>query len=296
MKVFLTGATGYVGEAVAGLLVAQGHTVVGLTRDPRSSRASALEDAGVRVVAGDVGDAASYRARLAAAEVVIHTVADGRRPVKGDERLFDELLALRAAGRAPHLVYTTGCSVYGAHSHPLLDESTPTDPDHPRARLEARLATSGLAHTIVRPAFVFGGDGRSSLLGRWLDEARDGVAVFYGDAAKVWSWVHVDDLARGYAAVVEHLAELDGEAFLLADDAPVAAREAYEACQRAFGRTGPVTHAPISEEAPVYQVFDRDEVVDSSRARRLLGWTPQAVTVAELIAAVPGRAATHPQL
>lgn len=296
MDVFLTGATGYIGEAVAELLVARGHTVVGLTRDPRSSRASALEDAGVRVVAGDVGDPGSYRARLAAAEVVIHTVADGRRPVESDEQLFAELLALRAAGRAPHLVYTTGCSVYGAHCHPLLDESTPTDPDHPRARLEAQLATSRLAHTIVRPALVFGGHGRSSLLGRWLDEARDGVAVFYGDARKVWSWVHVDDLARGYAAIVERLAGLDGEAFLLADDAPVAAMETYEACQRAFGRTGPVTRAPISEEAPVYQVFDRHEVVDSRKAQRLLGWTPRATSVMELVAALPGRTATHPQL
>ncbi len=296
METFLTGATGYVGEAVARLLVAQGHPVVGLTRDPRSPRASALGTAGVRMVAGDVGDPASYRARLGAAEVVVHTVADGRRPTESDELLLDELLALQEAGRAPHLVYTTGCSVYGAHTHPVLDERTPTDPDHPRAQLEARLGASGLAHTIVRPAFVFGGDGRSSLLARWLDEARDGVTVFYGDVEKVWSWVHVDDLARGYAAVLDHLADLDGEAFLLADDAPVGAMEAYAACQRAFGRTGPATHAPISDEEPVYRVFDRDEVVDSSKARRMIGWTPRAASVLELVAAVPGRPATHPQL
>jgi nucleoside-diphosphate-sugar epimerase len=290
MDILVTGATGYVGEAVSTRLVREGHTVTGLTRDASSSRSTTLREAGIRMVSGDVGDPTTYREHLGAADVVVHTVTDSMRPSDADRDLFHELSAVSARGGAPHLIYTTGCSVYGAHSHRVLTEETPTDADHPRATLERELQASGLRHTIVRPAFVFGGDGRSSLLGRWLDADRDDVGMFYGDPTKEWSWVHVDDLARGYAAIVDRLPELDGETFLLADEAPFRALETFEAAMVVTHPAVPVVVAPIEEEHALYRVFDRHEVVDARKAQERLQWTAQEDDVLDF---TRGRSAPH---
>lgn len=288
VRIVVTGATGYIGREVARRLHGDGHVVVGLTRDTSTPRAMGLERDGIAVVPGDIGDPASYRSHLGGVDVVIHTVSAADRPTASDQHLFEELLDLQRAGPVPHLVYTTGCSVYGAHRYPVLTEEVEGDATHPRFSLEQELRATGLRHTVVRPGFVFGGDARSSLLGRWLEEAHEGRSVFYGDLEKVWSWVHVDDLAAGFAAIVQRLDAVDGETFLFSDDSPVSALQTYLACQRRFGNGTSFRHAPIEEEDPLYRIFDRDEVVDSRKAQHDLSWRPVSPTVLGFI----GSAAT----
>lgn len=283
MDVFITGATGYIGAAVSTHLVREGHTVTGLTRDASSSAARTLNDVGIRMVSGDFGDPATYREHLAAAHVVVHTVVDSKRPVDADRDLFSHLIAESSSGTGPHLIYTTGCSVYGAHSQAVLTEETPIDAGHPRAKLENELRLSGLPHTIVRPAFVFGGDGRSSLLGRWLDTGHEKAGVFYGDLAKKWSWVHVDDLARGYAAIIQRLQELDGATFLFADDEAFPALDTFQAAHAVVHPDGPITFAPIEGEDELYRIFDRDEVVDARKARDRLEWAARKENVTAFV-------------
>ncbi|MGN6409541.1 MAG: NAD-dependent epimerase/dehydratase family protein [Curtobacterium sp.] len=278
VRVMLTGATGYVGSATVHALQRAGHDVIAVVRDASTDRARLVADTGASLVTADTTDVSTVLPHLDGVDVLLHTVpSDGE---DGDRTLF---ASLADRDDAPHVVYVTGCSAFGRHRYAVLTEDTPTDPDHPRARLEKTLQESELRHTIVRPAFVYGGDNRSSLLGRWLDEAADRSGAFYGDTSKTWSWVHIDDLADALTAIVDRVGAVSGELFLLADDGAQRAVDTFAACRRAFGDATPVPLAPISEEAPLFQVFDRDEVIDNTHARTVLGWQPAGPSLAEVV-------------
>ncbi|MBW8088622.1 hypothetical protein IGW14_11425 [Streptomyces hygroscopicus subsp. hygroscopicus] len=116
-----------------------------------------------------------------------------------------------------------------------------------------------------------------------------------GRRDKVWSWIHVEDLARAYTAVLREPEEHDGRTYLLGDARRVAPLAVVEAAARAVGRTDAVALAPIEDEKPVYRVFDRDEIIDSSAAGAALGWIPQESDVlAELPASFGQWSAARP--
>jgi nucleoside-diphosphate-sugar epimerase len=278
-RVMVTGATGYVGSAAVRKLSEDGHEVVGVVRDPESRRARMLADEGVALVAADVTRVDTLLPHLGGVDVVLHTVPSES---ERDDRAFFKALSQQQP--SPYVIYVTGCSAFGEHDHEVLREDVPGDGGNLRYRLENVLRSSALRHTVVRPAFVYGGDNRSSLLGRWIAEARTGEGAFFGDPTKTWSWVHVDDLARALVAIVGRRDDLESGLFLLADEAPERAIDTYAACRRAFGDASAVPVGPIGDEDPLYRVFDRDEVIDSSHAREVLDWHPRGLTLAQVIA------------
>ncbi|GAA2632677.1 NAD(P)-dependent oxidoreductase [Streptomyces axinellae] len=282
MRVLITGATGYVGQSVATALAAEGHHVSALTRDPDSGRARTLAGSGVRLVQGSLTDRAVIAETLTETDAVVHTAYDPADQVGGERALF---AALAEADRRPHVVYTSGCSVYGEHAHARLTSATPVDGGSVRAGLEAGLRDTGVPHTVLRPGMVHGGDARSSIVGAWFRDALTTGPVHRGRRDKVWSWIHVDDLARAYAAVLRAPEDHRDRVYLLADSQPASASAVVEAAARAAGSTAPVTLRPIEDENPLYRVFDRDEVVDSSPARAELGWAPRESGVIEALPA-----------
>ncbi|MDT8912579.1 NAD(P)-dependent oxidoreductase [Amycolatopsis sp. PS_44_ISF1] len=280
MRVLLTGGTGYIGYSVARSMTAEGHRVTALTRNPGSAGGAALAGLGVRPVPGQLTDRAALTASISEVDAVVHTAYDPDDSTGGDRALF---AALDAADGRKHLVYTSGCSAYGEHSHALLTPGTPLDPGNPRTRLEAELRDAGLPHTILRPGMVHGGDARSSIVGTWFREARDTGPVHRGRRDKVWSWIHVDDLARAYTAVLRDPGHHDGRSYLVADAHPVSAMAVVQAAARATGSSAALGFAPIEDENPLYRVFDRDEIIDSSATEAALEWAPREKDVVESI-------------
>ena len=268
MKVLVIGATGYAGHRIATALRRRGHAVAGLTRDPAGAGARALAAAEVRPVAGELADPASYREHLRDADVVVHSAMDYADPAGSDRALFAELTA------APRpLIYTTGISLHGRVGTPVLDETSPSSPENPlhfRYQLERELIGSGLAHTIVRPAFMYGHDSRTSQLGRWFAAPR-----FVGDKDKRWSFVHVDDLADAYVRIVERENGPLRDIFVIGEENPPPALEVFTAAARAAGHAGEITTQPIGPDEWLEQAADQDEMVSSAKARAELGWTPR---------------------
>ncbi|MFC8662383.1 NAD-dependent epimerase/dehydratase family protein [Streptomyces sp. NPDC057199] len=279
MQVLVIGATGYAGRCVSTALSRAGHTVLGLTRDADGPAARELAVNEVTPVPGDFSRPETWRAHLEGTDAVVHLLMDMSDPVGGDQRLIAELAAAQERdGRRRHLVFTTGISSYGRTGLALMDENTPGDPESPlgfRFALEKELADSGLAHTVVRPGFMYGGPATTSMTGQWFAAAEEGKPVFYGDTTKRWSWVHVDDLADAYVRILDNPAAVDGEVFVVADDQRVAALDMQRIAVRAAGYTGEVTLETAEAGGMMQMAADQDELVTSAKAHRLLGWRPR---------------------
>jgi len=289
MQILVIGATGYAGRRVAAALARAGHTVLGLARDAGGPAARELTAAEVTPVEGDFAKTESWRDHLTGTDAVVHLLLDMSDPIGGDRQLFAELAAAQDRdGRRRHLVYTTGISSYGRTGRPLMDETTPGNPDSPigfRFGLEKELAATGLAHTVVRPGFLYGGPATTSMTGQWFAAAEAGEPVFHGDPAKRWSWVHVDDLADAYVRILEKPAAVDGEVFVVADDQRLTALDVQRTAVRAAGYAGEITLAGAEAGGMLQMAADQDELVSSAKAHRLLGWRPRHVSFTD----APGR-------
>lgn len=156
-RIFITGATGYLGRALSQVLVARRHTVLGLARRHSVSRLSP----GVLPIAGDALNRGSYRHRLRGVDTFVHLVGT-RRPNPFKARTFEELdlqsvrVAVEAAvdARIAHFVY-----VSVAHPAPVMGA-------YIAARVEAErvIAASGLNASVLRPWYVLGPGHRWPLL------------------------------------------------------------------------------------------------------------------------------------
>ncbi|WP_326732377.1 NAD-dependent epimerase/dehydratase family protein [Streptomyces phaeochromogenes] len=279
MKVLVIGATGYAGRRVSTALSRAGHAVLGLARDTDGPAARELAVNEVTPVRGDFSEPETWRAHLEGTDAVVHLLLDMSDPVGGDQRLFAELAAAQERdGRRRHLVFTTGISSYGRTGLALMDENTPGNPESPigfRLALEKELAASGLAHTVVRPGFMYGGPATTSMTGQWFAAAEEGKPVFYGDTTKRWSWVHVDDLADAYVRILDNPTAVDGETFVIADDQRLRSLDIQQTAVRAAGFTGEITLESAEAGGMLQLAADQDELVTSVKAHRLLGWRPR---------------------
>jgi len=286
MRVFITGASGYAGYYAALRLASAGHSVVGLVRNPNQPRLQALRTHEIRLAVGDVGEPATYREELERSDIVIHTLLDKRRPFETDRALFAALRsAPRRKGRRRRLIYTTGCSIFGKVSVPVMDESTEPNPDHPlafRRDLEREaLALDNVGVTVFRPGFMFGNDGYNSVSADWFAMATAGDPVFRGDPERGWSWIHVDDLAEAYRLAVEAEKGVEGEIFHLADAHRPKSIEVMRACLAAAGFQGDVRLEGPKQGDNISTWFNQNEFITSDKAHRVLGWSPRHPGVIE---------------
>ena len=272
----------YAGFHAAAALSKAGHRVRGLTRDTESQRASQMRVNEVRPVEGDLGKPETYRQHLQDCEVVVHSMLDPQDPQGTDGKLFRAITEVAESDAAPYkrlLVYTTGCSIYGKRPEKIMDETTPANPDHVLAfRMELEkeaIVAEGFRTVVLRPGFMYGQDGYTSVSGDWFEMGEEGNPVYRGDPEKGWSWVHIADLADAYVRAAESGPWIDGEVFCVADEQRPKCLEVMEACVHAAGHKGDIQMGEPKEDDVTSTWFDQNEFIISQKARRLLGWFPR---------------------
>src|SRR5579884_1109772 len=185
MRVFVSGASGYIGSAVAAEMARSGHEVLGLVRS--AERGSAIARREVRPVVGTMQDSEAWIATARECQVLIHCAAEySPEAPKLDDGVISAMIEAASVGRPRLIIYTSGCWVHGNTGPAAVDEASPLNPFDVvawRPEHEDRVlhADRGPLRTMVlRPGCVYGG--RGGLTAAWFSSAaQNGAARVIGD-------------------------------------------------------------------------------------------------------------------
>ena len=284
MKIFLTGATGYLGTALRPALLAAGHELTALVRNP--AKADTVRAERVTPVVGDMRDRAVVRRLAADADAVIATATPGdETSAEADTDFVGAVLDGLTPGGT--FLRTGGVWVHGAGAG--ITEQTPLDPPALvawRVALDARvLALDGIRPLLIEPGIVYGHHGGIPNLVTGAE--RTGALRLIGPGTQHWTTVHVDDLAALYVAALEHGSP--GARYLgVSGDNPTT-RELGEAAAHRLGLGGRVEPEDGADTIARLGGFGAalllDQQASGATARRDLSWKPSRPSLVEEIAA-----------
>ncbi len=291
MRVFVTGASGWIGSAVVPELMAAGHRVVGLARSETS--AAALEAAGAEVYHGSLDELDSLKSAAEASDGVIHLafkhdlVYSGQMAAaaEADRRAIETFGEVLAGSDRPLVIASGVLGITPGHVASELDGHGPEageSPRHTNAELVLGMAAQGVRSSIVRLSPTVHGDGDNGFIAIVVGIAREkGVSGYVGDGLNRWPGVHRLDAARLFRLALEKApagSTLHGVA-----EEGIAFRDIAEVIGRQLGASA--VSIP-SDDAPEHfgalaGFLALDGAASNTLTRELVGWEPREVGLIE---------------
>jgi nucleoside-diphosphate-sugar epimerase len=281
MRVFVTGATGFIGSKVVKELMAAGHQVIGLCRS--EDKARTLAAAGAEVYRGSIADPDSLKDAAARSDGVIHLAFnhDFSRFVQNceDDRPVIRALGAVLAGSNRPLIVTSGTGLANTvPGEPAKEDNAIVGASaHPRAASEeeaALVAAQGVNVSVVRLPQVHD-PARQGLITPLIAMYREkGVCTYVGDGLNRWPSAHVTDVGKLYQLALEK-AQPNAKYHAVAEEG-VSVRSIAEAIGK---RLDLPVRSIAPEEAPAYvgwlaRFIDHDVPASSAQTRQKLGWEP----------------------
>ena len=278
-RIFVTGATGYLGSAIVARLARAGAEIHALSRS--AERLDAFRAETVRPVVGTLANP-DWIATLKNCDTVLlaHAADSGENPSELDQFALDAVRAAALDGRVRTLVYMSGAWQYGDRPGEIIDEHSVRKPQplvswraaHEEIALD--MATHEVRSLVLQPGIVYGE--HRGILGGWFREARaQGTITQPGQGAQHWPLVHRDDVAEAVALALEH--GKGGERWILADGSHHTVRELSAASAAATGARVVVMHSGEVRESlgDFGTALLGDLRVSAAKAHRELGWVPR---------------------
>lgn len=281
MRVFITGASGFIGNAVALAFKANGHTVYGLTRNP--DRASELQKHEIIPVIGQLEKIDTYQSYLSQTEVWVHCAFENSSEgVEKDAVAVNGLVHAAQGSYLPKtLIYTSGVWVYGDTKGKIVDEASmlnPFDIVQWRPAHEDRvlnIPSKSIKSVVIRPGYVYGGSG--SLTDAWFRDAENGQLSVIEGGKNRWAMIHRQDLASAYVLAAEK--GVSGAVFNIVDSSRCTVAEIAEEIYTNLGMQKKVANLSSTEAKNKFgllaEPFAASQMISNEKARRLLGWLPQ---------------------
>lgn len=278
MRIFVTGATGFIGSAVVRELIGAGHQVIGLTRSDAGARA--LEAAGARPHRGDLQDLERLRSAAGESDAVIHTAfrhdwTKFAESCEWDKRAIEAIGAVLEGSRRPFLV-SSGVGVAEGRAATEDDPPFPSSAAYPRASeaTAMELAGRGVHASVMRLPQVHD-TVKQGLVTYLVQIARNkGVSAYVGEGRNRWPAAHVSDVARLYRLAIEQGSA--GARYHAVAEEGVPLKDIATALGN--GLRVPVVSIP-PEQAQEHFGFlgffaGRDGHVSSAQTRAKLAWNP----------------------
>ena len=277
MKIFITGATGYIGQAVAAALAAAGNEVLALAHRPGA--AEELRALGWTPVEGDLRRPETLAAAVASADGAIHTANTNADDAGEADRAAVAAMLGALEGSGKPFVYTSGVWVLGDTGGEVADEGSSTARALPlvawRAEVERTVlaaAQRGMGAVVLRPGIVYGrGGGIPAMLSA-------GKLPVVGDGSQHWTTVHVDDLA---------------DLYVLALAAPAGTVLHGISGEVTMGELAAAVGGGEVERVTVEEARERlggfgdalalDQRVSAARSREVTGWEPRQPSILETV-------------
>lgn len=284
MKIFVTGATGFIGSAVVKELITAGHTVLGVARSDEA--ASELTAIGASPVRATLDDLAALTRAASSADAVAHLAMN--RPERGVQYRLDpeaykrnnemDRAAIKALLEAKRPLVMTSGAVIAAAGDVATEDDPPAKDGLGAIRGPSETMSLEAGATVMRlPISVHGPGDRGFIPGLIKVARKHGVAGYVGDGAQRWPAAHRLDVARLYRLALENPAKVAGKRLHGVAESGISTRALAEAIGAGLGV--PVHAIAPAEAESHFEWLSRfvamDIPVSSEATRRLLDWTPR---------------------
>ncbi|WAZ26794.1 SDR family oxidoreductase [Streptomyces cinnabarinus] len=285
MRVFVTGASGWVGSAVVPELIGAGHEVLGLARSESSAEAIAAR--GAEVLRGALDDLDTLRTGAAQCDGVVH-LAFGHDFSRFDASVQTDARAIEAFGAALEgsgkpLVIAAGTpaipgEVATERDRPEFPPGSPTAGRAANAQATLDLASRGIRSSVVGLPRTVHGEGDQGFVSWLIAHAREkGAAGYVGDGSNRWPAVHVADAGRLFRLAVEQAPA--GSMLHAVGDEGVPIRDIAEVIGRHLDL--PTASHPAEDFGFLGMVLSVDQPASGALTRELLGWRPVGPSLLE---------------